>query len=221
MSVSREICSLRLTSAPQGDAIWGSPRWDYLITPGRRRWDSNLKLDLHTHCREATACPTPSLDIVRDIVAAAKAKGLDGIAITEHYTGAYGHEVKEIVDRYLDGEILVIPGQEIDRVFLGVAKGLLHVVELYLPGDVTFRFIAHPGHPSARDLDSHIDGSIHGIEVRNPLHDDEMDEERIRQLAEKHNLILLANSDAHTLSDIGVFYNEIEIEELCARARGG
>lgn len=180
-----------------------------------------MKLDLHTHCREATACPTPSLDIVRDIVAAVKAKGLDGIAITEHYTEAYGREVKRIVDRYLNGEILVIPGQEIDRVFLGVDRGLLHVVELYLPGDVTFRFIAHPGHPSVSNLDSRMDGSIHGIEIRNPLHGDEMDEERIRQLAEKYNLILLANSDAHSLSDIGTFYNEIEIEELCARARRG
>ena len=180
-----------------------------------------MKLDLHTHCREATACPTPSLDIVKDIVAAVKAKGLDGIAITEHYTAAYGHEVKAIVDHYLNGEILVIPGQETDKVFLGVNKGVLHVVELYLPGDVTFRFVAHPGHPYIVDLDSHIDGTIHGIELRNPLHDDEMDEKEIRQLAEKHDLVLLANSDAHTLGDIGIFYNDVEIEELCARARRG
>jgi len=151
------------------------------------------------------------LDIVKEIVAVVKARGLDGIAITEHYNKAYGYKVQEMVGHHLNGEILVIPGREID-------KGLLHVIELYLPGDVTFRFIAHPGYPYVRDLEAQI-GGIHGIELRNPLHDDEMDEGRIRELAEKHDLLLLTNSDAHFLSDIGKYYNEIGIEELCARAR--
>ena len=177
-----------------------------------------MKLDLHTHCREATGCPTPTLEIVKQIAAAAKIRGLDGIAVTEHYTKAYGYEVKEIVDRYLDGEITVIPGQETDKVFLGIERGVLHVVELYLPGDVTFRFIAHPGHPYVKNLDSLIDDGIHGIEFRNPLHDEDMDKVRIRELAEKHDLLLLSNSDAHDLSDIGKYYNDIGIEELCARA---
>jgi histidinol phosphatase-like PHP family hydrolase len=178
-----------------------------------------LKLDLHTHCREATGCPDPTPDIVRRIVAAVKAQGLDGIAITEHYTDSYAYEVKEIVHRYFNDEILVIPGREIDRVFLGIEKGLFHLVELYLPGDITFRFIAHPGHPHIRDLGSYIDGDIHGIELRNPAHDHEMDSSMIRELAEKHDLLLLTNSDAHSLADIGTYHNEIDIEVLCTRAR--
>jgi histidinol phosphatase-like PHP family hydrolase len=178
-----------------------------------------LKLDLHTHCREATACPDPSPAIVKRIVSAVKAKGLDGIAITEHYTESYGYAVKEIVHRYFHDEILVIPGKEIDRVFLGIDKGLFHLVELYLPGDVTFRFVAHPGHPRIKDLEAYIDGDIHGIEVGNPSHDDEMDTEMIRQLAKKHDLVLLTNSDAHTLEDIGVYHNELDLEHLCLRAR--
>jgi predicted metal-dependent phosphoesterase TrpH len=182
---------------------------------------SSLKLDLHTHCREATASPSPTPDTVERIVAAVKAGGLDGIAITEHYTERYAYNVKEIVDRHFRDEILVVPGQELDRMFFGRERGVFHVVELYLPDDVTFRFIAHPGHPYVRDLDSQIDGSIHGIELKNPLHADEMEEEAIRELAGKHNLILLTNSDAHTLRDIGVFYNEIDLEQLSARARAG
>jgi histidinol phosphatase-like PHP family hydrolase len=170
-----------------------------------------LKLDLHTHCGEATALYSPTLDIVKEIVAVVKARGLDGIAITEHYNKAYGYKVQEMVAHHLKGEILIIPGREID-------KGLLHVVELYLPDDVTFRFIAHPGYPHVRDLEAQI-GDIHGIELRNPLHDDEMDEARIRALAEKYDLLLLTNSDAHFLDDVGKYYNEIDIEELCARAR--
>jgi PHP family Zn ribbon phosphoesterase len=172
-----------------------------------------LKLDLHTHCGEATSLYTPNLGVVSRIVAAVKGRGLDGIAITEHYNRAYGYKVKEMVEQDLNNEVLVIPGQEID-------KGMLHVVVLYLPDDLTFRFIAHPGYPPVSNIDSQIDGSIHGIELRNPLHDDEMDEEMIRELAQKHDLLLLTNSDAHFLSDIGKYYNEIEVEELCARARG-
>ena len=174
--------------------------------------DLKLKLDLHTHCFEANGVsePTITIDIVKDIVAAVKARGLDGVAITEHYGKAYGYKVKEMVDHYFSGEILVIPGQE-------VAKGSVDVVELYLPGDVTFRFIVHPGYPCVRDLASQIDNSIHGIELRNALH--EIDESRVREVAEKYNLLLLTNSDAHHLSNIGQYYNEIDIEELCARVR--
>lgn len=119
--------------------------------------------------------------------------------------------MKEIVERHFASDILIIPGQEIDR-------GQLHVAVLHLPGDLTFRFVAHPGHPKV-DFSSLIDESIHGIEIRNPAHDYEMDETAIREAAEKHHLLLLQNSDAHYLSDIGRYYNEITIEELCARAR--
>jgi len=180
-----------------------------------------LKLDLHTHCRAATACSTATLPVVRKIVAAVKAKGLDGIAVTEHYTDYFGYEVKEMVDTKLNGDIVVIPGKEIDRMITGSDMGVIHVVELYLPDDVTFRFIAHPGYPYIGNLEAHIDSSIHGLEIRNPSHLDEMDEQEIRRLAGKHNLILLSNSDAHSLSDIGTFYNEIDIADLITRARAG
>ena len=131
-------------------------------------------------------------------MAAVKRKGLDGIAVTEHYTNYYGHKVKEIVDTQLDGKVVVVPGRELDRVPLGPALGLIHVVELYLPDDLIFRFIAHPGHPYIKDLSQYIDEGIHGIELKNPLHDgDGLTEEQIKELAKKHDLILLTNSDAH------------------------
>ena len=151
-------------------------------------------------------------------MSAVKAKGLDGIAVTEHYTHTYACQVRDIVRQHFHDEILIIPGREMDRVFLGIDKGMFHLVELYLPGNAVFRFIAHPGHPHIKDLGSHIDGNIHGLELRNPSHDDEMDEEMIRWLAKKHDLLLLTNSDAHSLSDIGHYYNEIDLEELCSRA---
>lgn len=178
-----------------------------------------MKLDLHTHCREATVCATPTPEIVGRIVAAIKDRGLDGIAVTEHYTDTYGYEVRDIVRDHFDNEVLIIPGKECDRVFLGIEKGMFHVVELHLPGGVVFRFIAHPGHPHVRDLGGHIDDGIHGIELRNAMHHDDIDEDMVRRLAREHDLVMLSNSDAHSLRDIGYYYNDMDIERLCWRAR--
>ena len=169
-----------------------------------------MKLDLHTHCFEATCVYKPTPESVEKIVAAARARGLDGIGITEHYNKAWGLAVKQMVEERFAGEVLIIPGQEIDW-------KKLHVVELYLPGGLTFRFVAHPGHPRV-DFASRIDRSIHGIEWRNPLHDHEMDLSAIRGVAEKHGLLLMENSDAHYLGDLGKYWNETSVEELCARA---
>ncbi len=161
----------------------------------------------------------PDINIAKKIVQAVQGNGLDGIAFTDHYSDSFGRGTKELIDSELGGEIVVIPGRELDIMFSGPEqRGIYHLVELFLPGDITFRFIAHPGHPYVSNLDSLITGDVHGIELKNPSHLQEMDQDLIRKTAEKHNLILLTNSDAHSLDDIGTFYNEIEIEQLCSRA---
>ena len=165
-----------------------------------------MKLDLHTHCFESLLLP--SVDSVRRIVSAAKAKGLDGIAVTEHHKRDYGYQTRDILKRYFNNEILIIPGQEIPT-------GPVEIVELYLPCNATFRFLAHPGLPG--DFEDYVDG-VHAIEIDNALHNWHMDKEKIRMVAEKHGLLLLRNSDAHHQNDIGEYYNEITLEELCALA---
>jgi histidinol phosphatase-like PHP family hydrolase len=180
-----------------------------------------MKLDLHTHCREATACVTPTVDVVERIVAAVKKRGLDGIAITDHYSKSFAYAVKEIVDRHFDSEILVIPGQEIDRIFSTRDKGFFHahVVELYLSENTVFRFIAHPDRWDIGKFHPGLLENIHGMELRNANYRYEMDEAKIREVAEANDLLLLTNSDAHYLSDIGVYYNELDVEELFTLAR--
>ena len=169
-----------------------------------------MKLDLHTHCLEATRNAPPSLEIAGEIVARIKARGLDGIAITEHHNSEYGFKVKEIIERHFNGEVLIIPGKEI------LLKGGEEMVELYLPNNFTFRFWVHPR--NINDPFPEID-NIQGIEIENGMHNWHIDKEKVRGVAEKYNLLLLSNSDAHWLDDIGLYYNEIELEELCARAR--
>ena len=102
--------------------------------------------------------------------------------------------------------MLIIPGQEIDIRWH-------QEVELFLPNGATFRFLAHPGYPTVPNVIE----NIQGIEIENALHF--IDKGRAIALAEEHDLILLSNSDAHTIDTIGRCYTEIDIEELIARAR--
>ncbi len=171
--------------------------------------DVRLKLDLHTHCGEAFIQVEPSVETVGQMIAAIEACGLDGIAVTEHWSIDYGVKVREIVDRHFDGRVLIIPGREINH-------RLGHMVELHLPGDTVFRFLAHPG---CRMVYYGDNRDIHGIEIDNSQHSG-IDRERVTEIAGAHNLLLLSNSDAHELTDIGRYYNVISLAELRARANG-
>lgn len=168
-----------------------------------------LKLDLHTHCLEATCTTPPTLKSVERVVEAVKTKGLDGIAVTEHCDRTYGFLVKDIVDRHFPGQLLIIPGQEVN-------VWPLQVVELYLPEGDVFRFVAHPGYPGEF---TEVKDGLHGVEIENPLHNWHIKKDKIMELAQAHDLLLLSNSDAHFLDDIGAAYTEISLEELTLRAR--
>jgi histidinol phosphatase-like PHP family hydrolase len=169
-----------------------------------------LKLDLHTHCWEATQYQSASEKTVEQIIKQAQSAGLDGIGITEHYDKRYGHKVKEIVEQSFNNEILIIPGQEIDVGYYD------QVVELYLPNGSTFRFLVHPGYKGI--FPSKGDG-IQGIEIDNDLHNRQIDKGRVAAFAEEHDLLVLHNSDAHDLKRMGAHYNHITLEELYARAQ--
>lgn len=168
-----------------------------------------LRLDLHTHCYEATGYRDPPIDVVKRIVEQVKIRRLDGIAITEHHDKDYAYRVKEMVEQFFNNEVLIIPGQEID---VGWRQ---QEVELYLPNGSTFRFLAHPGYPS----NGYSVENVQGIEIDNDMHALEIDRAKVREVAETNDLLLLSNSDAHYLSSIGRYYNEISLEELYARAK--
>ncbi|MDY6906739.1 MAG: PHP domain-containing protein [Chloroflexota bacterium] len=141
------------------------------------------------------------------MVAQIKARGIDGIGVTEHWDREYGFQVKEIVERCFASEVLIIPGREID-----IAER--QEVELYLPDGSIFRFLAHPGFPAG----SYVVENVQGIEIDNYLHDWHIDKPRVTALAEEHGLLLLRSSDAHSIERIGCYYTEVSLEELSARA---
>ncbi len=167
-----------------------------------------MRLDLHTHCYEATGFARPTVATVEKIVARIRAGGLDGIAITDHHNRSFGFEVRDMVDRFFPGAVLIIPGQEIE-------EGTMEIVELYLPCDATFRFVAHPGYPGQPDIGGL---RLHGIEIENGGHNWHIDRQKVEDIADAAGLLQLSNSDAHFLEDIGRFYNNITVDELCRRA---
>jgi len=170
-----------------------------------------LKLDLHTHCYEATL--SSSIETVKEIINVTKSRGLDGIAITEHGDYNYGYQIKKITEQYFNNDILIIPGQEVYTKYIYV-----QVIELYLPENATFRFIAHPYH--TQEFINYVtdhSNELHGIEIGNFQHNWEMnriDKQLIRKIAKEHDLMLLTNSDAHLLKDIGQFFNQVYLDDL-------
>lgn len=169
-----------------------------------------LKLDLHTHVFEEFLPISPRLITIASVsklVEKIKSAGLDGIAITEHGTKEFGYRVREIVDSQFGNEVLIIPGREVE-------EWPIHYVELDLTADgkTTFQFLAHPGYPS--EPDNFIAG-FDGIEIENGMHNWHIDKEKVRDLAQKNHLVLLSNSDAHYLRDIGKCRNEISLKDLC------
>lgn len=178
-----------------------------------------LKLDLHTHCHEATGLRPLGVEVVGRIIAQVKSRGMDGLAVTDHWDPDYGFQVKEIVEKEFDNEIIVIPGQEL-------YVGMRHIAELYLDGNEgkkVFRILAHPGspyHPAIPECFPHPStlDNIQGIEIENGMNGDCINKELVQQIAEQYNLLILRNSDAHYLHRVGEFYNEIELDELYSRA---
>lgn len=163
-----------------------------------------LKLDLHAHPFEAMGFPTPDVSSVGAIIKAARSKGLDGLAVTEHYSPRYGRLAKEIAERHFPGQLLIIPGQE-------TRVGSQEVVELYLDDFLTFRFLAHPQSTYGFEPDLY---GVQGIEVENSIHNPCIDHEEVSRIARHYNLLELRNSDAHLLEELGNLYNCLELEEL-------
>ncbi len=171
--------------------------------------NNKLRLDLHTHVFEEFLPISPNaitLRSVEKIVEQIKKMGLDGIAITEHDTKAYGYRVKEFVETHFDNAVLIIPGREFE-------DGPIHFVELDLPSEnkQTFRFITHPGYPG--NPEPYLEG-FQGIEIENASHNWHIEKENVKALAASNHLLTLSNSDAHYLRDIGRCSNYLTLDEL-------
>ena len=171
-----------------------------------------LQLDMHVH----TVHSHDGSCTVERAVEAARAAGLNGIAVTDHDTVAGHSEAKKnSSDRFL-----VIPGMEISSADGHiVALGIGELVPKGLPAAETVELIkkqggvaiaAHPFAPIRRPdivYRAKFD-AIEGINSRamllsNPL---------AQRFAKKKNLAIVAGSDAHHCADIGMARTHIDCD---------
>ncbi len=169
-----------------------------------------LRLDLHVHTSHSPDAFCP----VEEAVAAAKAKGLDGIAITDHNTIAGLLEAKKFSK---DG-FLIIPGIEVSSadchiVGLGVSrpipKGMSAketVKSIRRQGGIAiaahpFAFGRRPGLVYKAKFDAIEVLNSRALFFSNPL---------ARRFAERNKIPMIAGSDAHRRDEIGLAYTNID-----------
>ena len=174
-----------------------------------------VKLDLHTHVWEAFNFQPPSVEIAGKVVEQIKSRGIDGIAVTDHNNKDWAFEFKEIVDRRFPGEVIIIPGWEIEVRPPQNPFDEYQISELFLDDGSVFRIYAHPGYYSPNII---IEEGVHAIEVDNYIHNWHIRKPLVAQIAEAHDLMLVEVSDAHNLENIGLRYTEVEMGELRRRA---
>lgn len=176
------------------------------------------RLDLHLHSSYSYDC----LVSPRDVVAAARRAGLDGIALTDH------NEIRgalQLAEEWRDGPFVVIPGEEIET-----ADG--EIIGLFLrewipPGlraEETVALIREQGglvyvpHPLARGVPPRIREEallrilpqvdiLEGFNGRIPLAIDDL---RAQAMALEHGKAVGAGSDAHFPFEYGRAWVEVE-----------
>ena len=174
-----------------------------------------LKLDLHTHVWEAFNFQPPSLSIAERVVGQIKSRGIDGIAITDHHNQEWAHEFRELVDTHFPGEVVILPGWEIEVRPPNSPFDEYQVSEIFLPKGGVFRIYCHPGYYSPNII---IEDNIHGIEIDNYIHNWHIRKPQVEAIARAHSLLTVEVSDAHNLENIGLRYTEVELAELYRRA---
>ncbi len=174
-----------------------------------------VKLDLHTHIWEAFNFQPPNESMAEKVVGQIKARGIDGIAITDHHNKDWAFEFKDLVERCFPGEVIIVPGWEIEVRPSQNPFAEYQVAELFLSGGSTFRSYCHPGYYSPEII---IEDGIHAIEIDNYIHNWHIRKQQVAELAQAHDLLILEVSDAHILENIGLRYTELELDELYRRA---
>jgi predicted metal-dependent phosphoesterase TrpH len=171
-----------------------------------------VKIDLHVHARERSYCAHSS---EQRLIEAAIAAGLDALVLTDHDRLVPREHLAELNARYapfrLFGGIEVSTESE-HVLVLGVCHPVLECkdwsyadLQTFVKKQGGFLAIAHPfrwGNLDA-DLEEHPPDALE-VHTRNTPG---WAEARIRDLAARHDLVLLCNTDAHHARQLGEYYN--------------
>lgn len=175
-----------------------------------------MKFDLHIHSNYSDGHAS-----VKDIIKAARRRGLDGIAITDHDTmRGIPAAKKYIKEQKLD--LILIPGIEV-----ATSEGHLIVLGVDKPPERKkspeetietahdlggIADVPHPYHPFRNAIGRIPDADA--VEVYNSKHLFGLANGRARLEAKRRGLSMVAGSDSHFVETIGMGVTEIEAEDV-------
>jgi predicted metal-dependent phosphoesterase TrpH len=181
-----------------------------------------MKLDLHIHTKYSRDGMSSPAKMVR----AAKAKGLDGLAITDHNTTRGWEEAITVarqlgLELILGEEIKVYSGEEkrgeVLALFLQeeIPKGDFHTVMDRIREQGAIAIMAHPFDPYRRFHDAESAAKrVHGLEGFNARSPFSEYNAQAGEFARKHKLVMTAGSDAHTKWEVGNAWTEVKADTL-------
>jgi 3',5'-nucleoside bisphosphate phosphatase len=172
-----------------------------------------MKIDFHVHTAERSSCASAlTTEQIRKAISA----GLNGIAITDHHRLVHPFELAKYNQIY--APFIIYPGIEItsggeDWLVLGLSDTHLESEDWSYP-DLHQFVRAHGGyivlaHPYRYKQYLSVDvfsNPPDAIEIRS-INIRSENVPRIQELAGKLNVPTLCNSDAHTTSALGHYYN--------------
>ena len=165
-----------------------------------------LRFDLHVHSDYSK----DGMSSVEKILKAAAARGLDGVAITDHDTAAGGRYALEVVDKVAPG-LLVIPGEEVTTrsghlIVLGITRDIPGgmsvadtIAEARRQGGIVV--VPHPYNRPRHGMP--IPKGADAAEVYNSRYILGVHNRRATARARKLGLPEVAGSDAHQASLVG------------------
>jgi predicted metal-dependent phosphoesterase TrpH len=175
-----------------------------------------MKFDLHIHSNYSDGHAD-----VKEIVQAAKRRGLDGIAITDHDTmKGIPAAKKYIKEKKLD--LLLIPGIEVNTseghlLILGVDRPPQKkrspeetIEEAHDLGGIAN--VPHPYHPFRHALGRIPDADA--VEVYNSKHLFGLANGRAKLEASRRGMTMVAGSDSHFAETVGLGVTEIEADDV-------
>jgi VanZ family protein len=175
-----------------------------------------MKIDLHVHSRERSACGRSGEE---EMIRAAAARGLDGLAFTDHHCLVPTERLAELNRRYTPFrvfggvEVSVVEGEDV--LVLGVRDPALKSRDWFYSDLFTFvharagfLVLAHPFryHDTIQvDIEHYPPDAIELCSKNTRA----SDEPRIREIAERFGLRPLCNSDAHEAKHVGLYHNQL------------